>query len=168
MENARRKKTTIPLEAEDDDSVRVRVSPRAPHSRDGSAKRPSTPPTARALNLATAVLEAVIGQLADYVENSPAVEKLIHAQTTRALHELARDPQLTALIRTQAEQYLAELAARPEILEPLVRAQVDRYLEHLLSEPALLQAVAEKISTHKTSMPVARPRKPRVKKVNLE
>lgn len=168
MENTRRKKPTVPLEPDDDDSVRVRISSRAPHSRDGSAKRAPTPPTTRALNLATALLEGVIGQLADYVETSPAVEKLIRAQTTRTLRELARDPQLSALIRSQAEQYLAELAAHPETLEPLVRAQVDRYLDHLLREPARLQAVAEKINTDKPPIPVLRPRKTRVKKVTLE
>jgi hypothetical protein len=167
MENGRRKKNTIPLEA-DDDSVQVRVSARAPRSKDVSAKRLSTPPAARARNLATAMLEGVIGQLAGYVENSHAVEKLIRAQTRQVLRELARDPQLTTLIRAQGEQYLAELAAHPEILEPIVRVQVDRYLDHLLRDPARLQAVAEKIKKGETSMPVTRQRKPRARKVALE
>lgn len=120
MQTARRKKI-IPVET-DDNAVDVRISPRAPRA------KISTPPTARAQSLATALLETMIGQIADYVENSRAVEKLIRAQTTQVLRELASDPRLSALIRSQAEQYVAELIAHPEILEPLVRVQVDRYL----------------------------------------
>lgn len=161
MESERRKRTGVPLDA-DEDSVRVRVSKRAPRA------KASTPPAARAVNLATALLEAVIGQLADYIESSHAVEKLIRVQTSQLLRELAQDPQLTLLIRAQAEQYLAELAAHPEILEPLVRAQVDRYVDHLLRDPTRLQALTAKVNKGESSLAAARPHKPRNKKVRLE
>jgi hypothetical protein len=98
----------------------VRVSARTP--------RASPPPIARAQTLATGLLDALIGQVADYVEHSHAVERLIRAQTGQVLRELARDPQLKGLIRAQVEEYVAELVAHPEILEPLVKSQVERYL----------------------------------------
>lgn len=145
MENKRRKKATVPIEPEDN-SIPVRVSPRSPRTQAEPPKRSATPPMARAHNLATAMLETLIGQLADYIENSHAVEKLIRAQTTTVLRELAHDPQLAALIRSQAEQYLADLVSRPEILEPLVIAQVDRYLEHLTSNPDRLRALASSLN----------------------
>jgi hypothetical protein len=131
----KRKKSAPPLDA-DDGSVSVRVSPRAPHA------RTETPPITRAQNLATGLLEAFVGQLADYIATSPAVEKLIRAQTRRVLQELAHDAELTRLIRAQADQYLAELTAHPERLEPLVRSQVEHYLDYLLAHPARLRSVA--------------------------
>jgi hypothetical protein len=100
----------------------VRVSTRAPRA------KPAAGTVKRASNLAVGLLEAVIGQLADYIETSPAVERLIRAQTTKVLRELARDPEFTALLRAQADQYISELISQPEILEPLVQEQVDRYL----------------------------------------
>ncbi len=164
MKTTRRKKTAAPIEL-NDDAVDVRVSPRAPSSKDVSGKRPSTPPTRRAQTLATALLEGIISQLAEYVENSHAVEKLIRAQTTIVLRELARDPQLTMLIHAQAEQYVAELTAQPEILEPLVRAQVDRYLEYWLKDSGRRKAVAEKI---KRSESPPHKRRPRATKLDLD
>jgi hypothetical protein len=161
MERTRRKKTTLPLES-DTDGVEVRVSPRAPRA------KVATPPVTRAQNLATALLEGVIGQLADYIENSHAVEKLIRAQTTQVLRELAHDPQFTALIRSQAEQYVAELVSRPEILEPLVRDQFDRYLDHLLQDSTRLQMLAEKIKEERPPPPKPRKRKTRTKEIILE
>jgi hypothetical protein len=128
MAAAKRKRASARERLEADDEVPVRVSsrsPRAPHS---------TPPVTRAQNLAVGLLEAMIGQLADYIENSHAIERLIRAQMTQVLRELTHDPKLTAWIRAQAQEFLQELAARPEILEPLVRAQVDRYLAHLEAE----------------------------------
>lgn len=119
MAKTRRKKVAAPVKAAGDE-VEVRVSTRAP--------RAATPPVTRAQNLAAGLLDALIGQVADYVEHSHAVERLIRAQTGQVLRELARDPQLKGLIRAQVEEYVAELVAHPEILEPLVQSQVERYL----------------------------------------
>ncbi len=161
MGNKRPRKKRAPRNA-DEGAVEVRVSPHAPRA------QVATPRVTRAQNLATALLEGVIGQLADYIENSHAVEKLIRAQTTQVLKELARDPQLTALIRSQAEQYLAELVAHPEILEPLVRSQVDRYLDNLWSDSVRSQAVSEKIEQGKAALAERRKRKKRPTAINLE
>lgn len=122
MENIRKRKTSVPS-GSDDNAVHVRVSNRAPHSKPA----PRTP-VSRAQTLATGLLEAVIGQVADYIETSSAVERLIRTQTRQVLHELAHDPEFNALIQAQARQYVSELASHPEILEPLIRAQIDRYL----------------------------------------
>lgn len=159
MATTRRKKSSAAVPEEN--LVSVRVSPRAPRAA-------AVPPTTRAQNLATALVEAVIGQVADYIEHSPAVERLIRAQTTQALKELAHDPQLTALIRTQADQYLAELIAHPEILEPLVRAQIDRYLDKLWGDSVRMQAISEKIEQGKSAAPPTRKRKKRSQEINLE
>lgn len=162
MENKRRKQATVPI-APEDNSVPVRVSPRSPHAQTALPKRSSTPPVTRAQNLATAMLEALIGQLADYIENSHAVEKLIRAQTTTVLRELAHDPQLAVLIRSHAEQYLAELVSHPKILEPLVIAQVDRYLEHLANNPDRLRALTLRLNQQPPAKPLKRKRKPTFK-----
>lgn len=147
----------------EDNSVPVRVSARSPRVQAVPPKRPATPPVARAQNLATAMLEALIGQLADYIENSHAVEKLIRAQTAHVLHELARDPQLANLIRAQAEQYVAELVSRPEILEPLVRVQLDLYLDHLKNDPARRAAFMDRIQENPPPKPPKRRPKPEIK-----
>lgn len=160
MENKRPSKKRAPRNP-DEGTVQVRVSPRAPRAA-------ATPPGTRAQNLATALVEAVIGQVADYIEHSPGVERLIRAQTTQVLKELAHDPQLTALIRSQAEQYLAELVAHPEILEPLVRTQVDLYLDTLWSDSVRSQAVSERIEQGKTALAERRKRKKRPTAINLE
>lgn len=159
MATTRRKKS--PAAVSEENLVSVRVSPRAPRAA-------AVPPTTRAQNLATALVEAVIGQVADYIEHSPAVERLIRAQTTQVLKELARDPQLTALIRSQAEQYLAELIAHPEILEPLVRTQVDLYLDTLWSDSVRSQAVSERIEQGKATLAARRKHKKRPTEINLE
>ncbi len=144
--------------------IEVRVSPRAP--RQGAPSLPrATPPLTRAQNLVTALLEGVIGQLAEYVENSPAVERLVRAQTARVLRELAHDAQVSVLIRSYAEQYVAELTAHPEILEPLVRVQVDRYLEYLAQDSEKVQAIMKKAQA---AEPKARPVKPRKRDISLE
>ncbi len=163
MANGRIRKTRAARQAAEGD-VEVRVSPRAPRA------KISTPPVTRAQNLATALVEAIIGQVAEYIEHSPAVEKLIRAQTTRVLKELAHDPQLTALIRAQAEQYLAELVAHPEILEPLVRSQIDRYLDNLWRDSARVQAISEKIAQGRAvaATPKRRKRKPPASEIPLE
>lgn len=162
---------TAPLELEEG-AVQVRVSSRAPRGGGDVSPRGDVSPkrlyATRAQNLATALLEGVIGQLADYIENSHAVEKLIRAQTRQVLRELARDPQLTALIRSQTEQYIAELVAHPEILEPLVRTQVDRYLDNLLRDSVRMQAVAEKIKQGEPSPPAPRKRIAHTSKIKLD
>ncbi len=124
----RKQVTAIPPDDEDG-GVEVRISTRAPKA------KTATPPVRRASNLAVGLLEAIIGQLADYIETSPAVERLIRAQTSQVLRELAHDPGLTAVFREQVDQYIAELTAKPEILEPLVRSQVDRYLAEKNGKP---------------------------------
>lgn len=159
MEKAKRKRAASPPPA-DDDAVEVRVSARTPRV------VPAASPAARAQNFAMALVETMLGQLADYVENSPAVEKLIQVQTTKVLRELARDPQLAALIRAQAEQYLVELASKPEILEPLVKAQVERTLDTLMQDPSRLQQLAEKIKAGEGKP--ARTRKPNSRRTKLE
>lgn len=153
MESAKRKKTARVVPPLDDDQVEVRVS-------SGAARaKTATPPVARAQNLALGLLEVMIGQVADYIENSHAVERLVRAQTSRVLRELAHDPQLTALIRAQAYEYLRELTAHPEILEPLVRAQVDRYLGH---------QTAVKPKSHEKAEPVAPKRKRTTREVKID
>lgn len=103
-------------------AVELRVSSRAPR-----ARRPR--PSARTGRLvATVLLDTVVDQIADYIENSAAVEKLVRAQLRRVLAELAQDPELTALVRAGIEKYVAELAANPSPLQPLIRAEVERYL----------------------------------------
>lgn len=146
MQATRRKKRAAPVPPQDD-SVQVRVSARAPRANS------ATPPVTRAHNLATALLEGVIGQLANYIENSHAVEKLIRAQTAQVLRELAHDPHLSELIRGQAEQQLAELVRRPEILEPLARVQLDRYLDHLLEDSSRMRQIAESIRKAEAETP---------------
>lgn len=153
------KKRTAVVE---DDAVEVRVSTRTPKA------RVATPPVTRAQNLAAGLLDALIGQVADYVEHSHAVERLIRAQTGQVLRELAQDPHLTNLIRTQAEAYVAELVAHPEILEPLVRTQVDRYLEHLRNEPELRRALTERVTVEEVAPPKVSKRKKRAGQITIE
>lgn len=157
METTRKRKTPTPTEP-DDNAVRVRVSNRAPHSKPA----PRTP-VSRAQTLATGLLEAVIGQVADYIETSSAVERLIRTQTRQVLHELARDPEFNALIQAQARQYVSELASHPEILGPLVRAQVDRYLAGDISPHVSPNKPEENVGTRKP-----RKRKPRRTEITLD
>lgn len=156
MENTRKRKASQPIES-DDNAVPVRVSPRTPRS-----KPPPRTPVRRAQSLATGLLEAVIGQVADYIESSSAVERLIRTQTRQVLHELAHDPEFNALIQAQARQYVAELASHPEILEPLVRAQVDRYLGTDASPQSAIRKSAVDGET-----PKPRKRKPRKTEITL-
>lgn len=141
----------MPLKADkdDEDAVQVRVSKRTPRGK----PEPRTP-ISRAQLLATGLLEAVIGQVADYIESSPAVERLIRAQTRQVLHELARAPEFNDLIKAQARQYIVELAAHPEILETLVRAQAER--------------AASSDETPPASASKSRKRKPRKTEITLE
>ncbi len=132
-----------PPEGEDDDNtVEVRVSAKAPSAR---KQRESRKPRR---NLAALLLDVVVEQLGEYLESSSSVERLIRTQTDRLLRELTHDPELGALIRVQVEQYIQELAAQPEKLAPLVRAQGDRYLAHLQQHPEqvepLVRALAER------------------------
>jgi hypothetical protein len=139
MPSTKSERAALPLD--DEDAVEVRVSTKMPRA------RPTASSVSRAQGLATGLLEAIIGQLAEYIETSPAVEKLIRAQTTKVLRELARDPELSALFRAQMDEYLAELASNPQILEPIVRAQVDRYLakgSHRAPEPKHKKKVRKK------------------------
>jgi hypothetical protein len=161
METAKRKKRAVKPAPEEGD-VQVRVSSRTPHV------QKTTPPVTRAQNLAMGLLEGIIGQVADYIENSHAVERLIRAQTSQVLRELAHDPQLTGLIRSQAEQYVAELTIHPEILEPLIREQVDRYLDHLAKNPERSQVLARKLKPPEPNSPAPRRKKPRTTKLEIE
>ncbi|MCC7164216.1 MAG: hypothetical protein IT331_17100 [Anaerolineae bacterium] len=155
METTRKRKPLLPLDSKDD-TVEIRVSARAPRA------KPAPPtPVGRAQMLATGLLEAVIGQVADYIESSNAVERLIRTQTRRVLHQLVQDPEFNALIQAQARQYAAELAAHPEILEPLVRAHVNRYLA---------ENVPANTTVHQTDTKDApkRKRKPRKTEITIE
>lgn len=157
MENTRKRKTPHPIES-DEDAVEVRVSARTPRA------RPVTrTPVSRAQTLATGLLEAVISQVADYIETSNAVERLIRNQTRQVLHELAHDPEFTALIHLQARQYVAELASHPEILETFVRAQVDRYLGEKGGGQTSSHTPQTKVDALKP-----RKRKPRKAEITLE
>lgn len=152
MAAAKRKKPSARKPLRDEDEIPVRVSSRTPRAKQ------ETPPLARAQDLAVGLLDATIGQLADYIESSHAVERLLKAQTRQVLREVAADPQLAALIRTLAQEFLHELTAHPETLEPLVRAQVDRYLANL---------EAAKPTAPGTPPPVEKPKR-KAKQVNLE
>lgn len=158
MEKAAPRRRANAARQSDENDVEVRVSKHSPRA------RVSTPPVARAQNLATALLEGFIGQLADYIENSSAVERLIRVQTTQVLRELAHDPRIAGLMRAQVERYVTELIAHPEILEPLVRVQVDRYLDHLKLDPTRIRAIAEEIRDD----PPAPPRKGKAKSKNTK
>ncbi len=104
-------------EDDDDDdanTVEVRVSPKMPRA------RPSRSAGERARSLAQAFVETAITELGDYIESSPAFEKLVRIRTERIIRELAADPeQLEPLIRAQSDAALAHLLEHPEKLEPL-------------------------------------------------
>jgi hypothetical protein len=101
----------------DDNTVEVRVSPQAQRA------RPARSAGERARSLAQALVETANSELGDYIESSPAFDKLIRARTERVLRELAADPeQLEPLMRAQSDAALAHLLAHPEKLEPLFEA----------------------------------------------
>jgi hypothetical protein len=123
----------------DDNEVEVRVSRKRPKVTEAPRKRNRS--------LAESLLDTVVDQLGEFIESSPAVQKLIRTQTVQVLKGLVQDPALAALSRAQAEQFLQELTNQPERLEPLVVTLGNRYLVYLREHPTqvteLIRAEAE-------------------------
>ena len=117
----------------------VRVSAKAPR-----AKKSKTENHSR--GLAESLLDGVVAQVGDYVESSPAVERLIQQQIAKILGELAHDKGLATLIHAQAEDYIDELATEPEKLDPVVNAVAGRYLDELATQPEKLDSLVEAVA----------------------
>lgn len=129
------------LLAEDDNTVEVRVSSQGPRA------RKTEPHRQRARELALALLDTLVEQVGEYMEHSPAINRVIRIQVDNILNELATHPaNLQPLIQAQAAAYFSYLQLHPEVVEPLIRQQANLYLDHLLQQSAQVDSLVEKIA----------------------
>lgn len=61
------------------------------------------------------------------------------------ISNLTGNPQLETMIRTEADQYIADLEEDPAPVEPLVQVIAARYLDHLSAHPEQLDPLVQKL-----------------------
>lgn len=104
-------------------------------------------PAREAANLAVIrLVDAGASIVAERLQENPEAADLVAAWTERLLLTLARDPLTQALVRAQAESFVATVTERPEMVTPLVDAVAQRTLHALARNPAAVHALARVIA----------------------
>ncbi|MGL4650176.1 MAG: hypothetical protein ACRC1H_12255, partial [Caldilineaceae bacterium] len=92
------------------------------------------------------VVDATASIVAERLEHNPEAAKLVAAYTDRLLRALSNDPLTAALVRVQAEQFVAHVEKNPAVVGSMVDAIAERTMIMLARNPAALHALARVVA----------------------
>jgi hypothetical protein len=104
-------------------------------------------PAREAANHAVSVVvDATASIVSERLQQNPEAADLVAAYTERLLVALAREPLTAALVRAQAEQFVAHVEQNPHLVGPMVEGVAARTMEALARNPATLHSLARVVA----------------------
>jgi hypothetical protein len=98
------------------------------------------------LTIPLASIDTVISVVLARLRQHPDLQLFVDAIADRLLNELQESEVVAALVRAQADRYVAELTAKPETLDKLVSVVADRYIGYLQADPALVNRLVDTVA----------------------